>query len=122
MPYGCARPLQAGMAPVTASERMSSIQRNTRAAALLQELRDEDKLSIDRLALLVGVTADDLRACRDRERALPVAIQLRLAKAIGSRIPRLASRARRLEEQAIAAARLEGGANAVHLTAPARWW
>lgn len=101
---------------------MSSIQRNSRAAALLHELRDVDRLSIDRLALLVGVTADDLRACRDRERALPLDAQLRLARAIGTRVPRLASRARRLEEQAIAAARLEGGANAVHLTAPVRWW
>lgn len=101
---------------------MSSIRRNSRAAALLQELRDEDHLSIDRLALLVGVKADDLRACRDREHALPVEAQLRLAQAIGKRVPRLAPRARRLEEQAIAAARLEGGTNAVHLTAPARWW
>lgn len=101
---------------------MSSIHRNSRAAALLQELDDEDRLSIDRLALLVGVSAVDLRACRDGERGLPVAAQLRLARAIGARVPRLASRARRLEEQAIAAARLEGGTNAVHLTAPARWW
>jgi len=101
---------------------MSSIQRNNRAAALLQELRDEDHLSIERLALLVGVTADDLRACRDRERALALPVQLRVARAIGKRVPRLASRARRLEDQAIAAARLEGGTNAVHLTAPARWW
>jgi plasmid maintenance system antidote protein VapI len=101
---------------------MSSVRRNSRAADLLLELRDEDRLSIDRLALLVGVTADDLEACRDRERTLPVETQLRIAQAIGTRVPRLASRARRLEEQAIAAARLEGGTNAVHLTAPARWW
>lgn len=101
---------------------MSSIRRNSRAAALLLELRDEDHLSIDRLALLVGVTVGDLKACRDRERGLPVATQLRVARAIGTRVPRLALRARRLEEQAIAAARLEGGTNAVHLTAPPRWW
>ena len=101
---------------------MSSIQRNSRAAALLQELSDADHLSIDRLALLVGIKPDDLEACRDQERALAVGAQLRLARAIATRVPRLASKARRLEEQAIAAARLEGGTNAVHLTAPARWW
>jgi hypothetical protein len=101
---------------------MSSIKKNSRAAALLQELRDDDHLSIDRLALLVGVTAGDFKACRDRERGLPLAAQLRLARAIGTRVPRLTSRARRLEEQAIAAARLEVGTNAVHLIAPARSW
>lgn len=101
---------------------MPSIQKNSRAAALLRELRDEDHLSIDRLALLVGVSADDLKACRDRERVLPIETQLRVARAIGTRVPRLAAGAKRLEEQAIAAARLEGGTNAVHLTAPARWW
>jgi hypothetical protein len=101
---------------------MSSIQRNSRAAALLQELRDEDHLSIERLALLVYLTPDDLRACRDRERGLPVIAQLRVARAIATRVPRLALLARRLEQQAIAAARLEDGTNAVHLTAPARWW
>jgi len=101
---------------------MSSIQKNSRVAALLQALRDDDHLSIDRLALLVGVTTDDLKACRDRERGLPIEAQLRVARAVGRRVPRLASRARRLEEQAIAAERLEGGTNAVHLTAPARWW
>jgi len=88
---------------------MSSIQRNNRAAALLDELRDEDNLSVERLALLAGVAPDALRACRDR-------------RAIGSRVPRLLSQARRLEEQATAAARVQDGANAVHLTAPARWW
>jgi hypothetical protein len=101
---------------------MPSIQRNNRAAALLAELRDEDGLSMERLALLTGVTADDLRACRDRHAALPVAAQIRVARAISARVPRLAARARRLEEQATAAARLQGGTNAVHLTAPARWW
>ncbi|HKN64874.1 MAG TPA: hypothetical protein VJW73_01270 [Gemmatimonadaceae bacterium] len=101
---------------------MSSIQRNNRAAALLEELRGEDNLSIERLALLAGVTPDELRACRDRRLALPLPAQLRLARAIGSRVPRLLAQARRLEEQATAAARVEGGANAVHLTAPARWW
>jgi len=101
---------------------MSSIQRNNRAAALLEELREEDNLSIERLALLAGVTPDDLRACRDRELGLPVTAQVRLARAIGSRVPRLLSHARRLEEQAAAAARVQDGANAVHLTAPARWW
>lgn len=101
---------------------MSSIHRNSRAAALLKELRDADHLSIARLALLVGMTPDDLRACRDSERGLPVAAQLRVARAIATRVPRLALHARRLEEQATAAARLQGGTNAVHLTAPPRWW
>ena len=101
---------------------MSPIQRNSRVAALLQELRDEDRLSIERLALLVYLTPDDLRACREGERGLPVTAQLRVARAIGTRVPRLALRARRLEAQASAAVRLEGGTNAVHLTAPARWW
>jgi hypothetical protein len=101
---------------------MPSIQRNNRAAALLEELRDDDGISIERLALLAGVTADDLRACRDHRQGLPVPAQLSVARAIATRVPRLASRARRLEEQAMAAARVEGGANAVHLTAPARWW
>ena len=101
---------------------MPSIQRNNRAAALLEELRDEDNLSIERLALLAGVTSDELRACRERRLGLPAAAQIRLARAIGARVPRLVARARRLEEQATAAARVQGGANDVHLTAPARWW
>ena len=101
---------------------MSSIQRNNRAAALLEELRDEDNLSIERLALLAGLTPDALRACRDRQLGLPVPAQIRLARAIGSRVPRLAAQARRLEEQATAAARVQNGTNALHLTAPARWW
>jgi hypothetical protein len=101
---------------------MASVQRNSRAAALLEELRDDDNLSIERLALLVGTSAAELRACRERTLGLPVAAQIRVARAIATRVPRLASRARRLEEQALAAARVEEGANAVHLTAPARWW
>ena len=101
---------------------MPSIQRNNRAAALLEELREDDGLSIERLALLTGVTPDDLRACRERQAGLPVPTQIRVARAIATRVPRLASRARRLEEQALAAARSEGGSNTLHLTAPARWW
>ena len=101
---------------------MPSIQRNNRAAALLEELRDDDNLSLERLALLAGVTPDELRACRDHRATLPVPTQIRVARAIATRVPRLASRARRLEDQALAAERLHGGANAVHLTAPARWW
>ena len=101
---------------------MPSIQRNNRAAALLEELRDDDNLSIERLALLAGVTSDELRACRERRLGLPVPAQIRLARAIGTRVPRLVSQARRLEEQATAAARGRDGANAMHLTAPARWW
>lgn len=101
---------------------MPSIQRNNRAAALLGELRDEDGLSLERLALLTGVTSEHLRACLERRRALPVAAQLHVARAISARVPRLAAHARRLEEQATAAARVQGGTNTVHLTAPARWW
>lgn len=101
---------------------MPSVRKNNRAAALLAELRDDDHVSIERLALLTGVTADDLRACRDRRLALPISAQVSIARAIGTRVPRLVSRARRLEEQATAAARVRSGANAVHLTAPARWW
>lgn len=101
---------------------MPSIQRNNRAAALLEELRDDDNLSIERLALLAGVTSEALRACRERRLGLPVSAQIQLARAIGTRVPRLVSRARRLEEQATAAARVQGGTNAVHLTAPPRWW
>ena len=101
---------------------MASIQRNNRAASLLSELRDDDRLSMERLALLAGVAADDLRACRDGRLVLPVPAQIRVARAIASRVHRLVARARRLEEQAMAAARVQNGANAVHLTAPARWW
>lgn len=101
---------------------MASIQRNNRAASLLSELRDEDRLSMERLALLAGVAPDALRACRDGRQVLPVPAQIRVARAIASRVPRLVARARRLEEQAMAAARVQNGANAVHLTAPARWW
>jgi hypothetical protein len=101
---------------------MPSIQRNNRAAALLEELREDDGLSFERLALLTGLTPDDLHACRDRRLGLPVPAQIRVARAIATRVPRLASRARRLEEQALAATRIEDGANALHLTAPARWW
>ena len=101
---------------------MPSVQKNNRAAALLCELRDDDQLSIDRLALLIGVSSTDLRSCKDRKRALSPAAQVKLAQAIAARVPRLASRARRLEEQATAAASMEGGTNALHLTAPAKWW
>lgn len=101
---------------------MPSIQKNHRAAALLSELREDDRLSLDRLALLIGVSAEDLRACRERTHALPPAVQLRLARAIAGRVPRLALQARRLEVQAAAAASVQGGGTALHLTAPARWW
>jgi hypothetical protein len=37
-------------------------------------------------------------------------------------VPRLATRARRLEEQAAAAGSVQDGATALHLTAPAHWW
>lgn len=101
---------------------MPSIHQNNRAATLIDQLQDSDGLSLDRLALLVGVRPDDLRACLDRTVALPWSVQIRLARAIASRVPRLASRARRLQEQATAAVNMEAGGTALHLTAPAKWW
>jgi hypothetical protein len=101
---------------------LPSIHKNNRAAALLAEIRDDDRLSLDRLALLIGVQLDELLACRDNQAVLPPVTQARLARAIGTRIPRLATRARRLEEQAVAAASVQGGTNTLHLTAPAKWW
>lgn len=100
---------------------MPSIRKNNRAAQLLAEIREEDGLSLDRLALLADVTAADIRACQEYERALPALAQIRLSRAIASWVPRLALSARRLEDQATAAARIESGVNTVHLTAPARW-
>lgn len=100
---------------------MPSIQNNSRAAALLAELRVEDGLSLERLALLTGSSAEDLRGCRDHKQTLPPLAQARLARTIASRVPRLRSRARRLEEQATAAASVESGSTALHLTAPAKW-
>jgi hypothetical protein len=101
---------------------MPSIQKNNRAAALLTELREQDRLSIERLALLTRVPVDDLRACRDQKQPLPLSAQVQIARAIAARVPRLATRARRLEEQAAAAAKVQDGATALHLTAPAHWW
>ena len=101
---------------------MPSIHQNNRAATLLDQLQESDGLSLDRLALLIGVRIDDLRGCIERKSTLPWRVQIRLARAIASRVPRLASRARRLEEQAAAAMNMEGGDTALHLTAPAKWW
>jgi hypothetical protein len=101
---------------------MPSIRQNNRAAKLLGQLREEDRLSIDRLALLVGVRPEELRDCRDHKQTLPALTQVRLARAIATRVSRLAPQAHRLEEQAAAAAEMELGANALHLTAPAKWW
>jgi hypothetical protein len=101
---------------------MPSIHQNSRAAMLLDQLQESDGLSLDRLALLIGVPTGDLRDCIDRKSPLPWHVQVRLSRAIASRVPRLASRARRLEDQARAAMNMEGGRTALHLTAPARWW
>lgn len=101
---------------------MPSIHQNNRAATLLDQLQESDGLSLDRLALLIGVRIDDLRGCIERKSSLSWRVQIRLARAIASRVPRLASRARRLEEQAAAAMNMEGGDTALHLTAPAKWW
>jgi hypothetical protein len=100
---------------------MPSIRNNSRAAALLAELREEDGLSLERLALLTGSSADDLRGCRDHKQTLPPVAQVRLARTIATRVPRLSACARRLEEQAAAAASVESGSTTLHLTAPAKW-
>lgn len=101
---------------------MPSIQKNNRAAALLAMLRDDDRLSLDRLALLAGVSLQTLRDCLALREQLEPAAQVRVARAIGSRVPRLAAHARRLEEQAAAATTMQDGATKLHLTAPAKWW
>jgi hypothetical protein len=101
---------------------MSSIRTNNRAAMLLAKIREEDGMSIERLALLARTSASELRACQDHQLILPAVVQLRLARAIATRIPRLATQARQLELQATAAASVESGSIALHLTAPAKWW
>lgn len=101
---------------------MPSVQKNNRAAALLAQIREEDGLSCERLALLIGVNPDELKACKEYQSSLSPLVQVRLARAIATRAPRLASRARRLEVQATAAMSLETGSIALHLTAPAKWW
>jgi len=101
---------------------MPSIQHNSRASKLLAALREEDGVSLDRLALLIGVHREELRDCRDHKQVLAPLAQVRLARAIASRVPRLVAHARRLEEQALAAASMEVGANRLHLTAPAKWY
>lgn len=101
---------------------MPSTQRNSRAATLLAEVREDDGLSFERIALLIGVTIDELRACLEGQSVLAPDAQVKLARTIGSRVPRLAARARRLEDQAMAAARFEGQATKRHLTGPVTWW
>jgi len=101
---------------------MPSVQKNNRAAALLAQIREEDGLSCERLALLIGVNPEELHACKEYQSVLSPLVQVRLARAIASRCPRLAARARRLELQATAAMSIETGSNALHLTAPPKWW
>jgi len=108
--------------PFSKRVAMPSIQHNSRAAKLLSALREEDGVSVDRLALLVGLRPEELRNCRDHTQVLSPLTQVRLARAIATRVPRLAAQARRLEEQALAAASMEVGANRLHLTAPAKWY
>ena len=100
---------------------MSSIRQNNRAAGLLAEIRAEDRLSLERLSLLIGVGAETLYDCRDNWAPLATMVQIRLARAVVASIPRLARRAHRLEGQATAAASFEAGTNALHLTSPGRW-
>ncbi|HKW09644.1 MAG TPA: hypothetical protein VJO33_04645 [Gemmatimonadaceae bacterium] len=101
---------------------MPSAQRNSRAATLLAAVREEDGLSFERIALLIGVTIDELRSCHDGQTVLTPDAQAKLARTIRSRVPRLAARARRLEAQAAAAASFEGQATKRHLTGPVTWW
>jgi hypothetical protein len=100
---------------------MASIQKNNRAAALLAALADDDGLSLERLAILAGISLYDLRSCRQGTSTIPPDAQVRLARAVASRVPRLAPTARRLEEQAAAALRMQEGSTALHLIAPAKW-
>jgi hypothetical protein len=100
---------------------MASIQKNNRTAALLAALADDDGLSMERLAIVAGISLRDLRSCRDGTVTLPPDAQVRLARAVASRVPRLAAAARRLEEQANAAVRMQQGSTALHLIAPAKW-
>ena len=100
---------------------MASIQKNNRAAALLAAIGDDDHLSLERLAILAGVSAQELRACRSAEAPLTPDAQVRVARAIAARVPRLVAPALRLEAQAAAAMRVQQGSTALHLTAPAKW-
>jgi hypothetical protein len=100
---------------------MASIQKNNRTTALLAAVVESDHLSLERLAILANVNPWDLRGCRAGEATLPPDAQIRVARAIGSRVPRLANSARRLEEQATAALRMHDSVTALHLTAPAKW-
>jgi len=98
------------------------MKKNNRASILLRDIREEDRLAVDRLALLIGVPASVLVACRDEGLVLEPMQQLQLARAVAARIPRLAPYARRLADQAAAAAMVQDGRTALHLTSPARWW
>jgi len=104
-----------------ARTKMATIQKNNRAASLLAAITETDHLSLERLALLAGISLADLRACRDRKMLLPAEVQVRLARVISDRIPRLASPAHRLAEQATAAVAMNQGSTTLHLTAPAKW-
>ena len=101
---------------------MSSIRNNSRSAALLGKIREEDGISFEGLAELARTTASDLQACLDHQLVLRPAIQILLARAIATCVPRLAVHARRLELQATAAVNIENGSIALHLTPPAKWW
>jgi hypothetical protein len=100
---------------------MATIQKNSRAATLVAAIEDTDQLSLERLALLSGIPLADLRDCRDRKATLPADAQVRLARTVGARVPRLIGTARRLERQAVAALQMERGSTALHMTAPATW-
>ena len=100
---------------------MASIRKNNRAATLLAGLRDEDGLSLERLAILAAVNPHELKSCRDGATALAFDAQVRVARVVAGRVPRLAPAAHRLEEQAVAGLQMQGGSTALHLTAPAKW-
>ena len=98
---------------------MTSIQKNNRAGALIAAA--ESRLDLGVLAMLTAIPVDELQRCRDCEVPLRPAAQLRLARAITLHVPALASQAKRLEAQALAASTFESGATEPHKTYPRIW-
>ena len=101
---------------------MPSIRDNNSAAILLASLCESDGLTLEQLALLIDAPLEQLSRCCDERSQLPLLVQVRLGQTIAQRVPRLAGKARRLTEQAMAARQMQLGATSVHLTAPPKWW
>ena len=98
---------------------MTSIRKNNRAGALIAAA--ESRLDLSVLSVLTAIPVDELRRCRDCEVQLNPAAQLRLARAIALHAPALASYAKRLEAQALAASTFVSGATEPHKTYPRVW-